>query len=184
VEFNADPTGVEVEAAVEVETAVLQDQEDNGLGQQVPTPEATVEPSSLRHTSRLTKKWKQSYIPSYKGTKYDLALTLVTKVLQGANNATSLAQISIKLMSKGVHRKSGMVGAIMAQLSMKVAIKKWVKDATCAITNEMKQLHWRNSYQPKHWHDLSKTQKDQILESHIFVEQKRWKNQGTQGYWW
>ena len=37
----------------------------------------------------------------------------------------------------------------------------------------MKQLHWRNSYQPKHWHDLSKTQKDQILESHIFVEQKR-----------
>ena len=51
VDFNAKPTGVEVEAAVEVETAVPQEQEDNGLGQQVPTPEATSEPSSLRHTS-------------------------------------------------------------------------------------------------------------------------------------
>ena len=28
-------------------------------------------------------------------------------------------------------------------------------------------------YQPRHWHSLSKKQKDQILESHIFVEQKR-----------
>ena len=46
-------------------------------------------------------------------------------------------------------------------------------DAKLPITNEMKQLHWRSSYQPKHWNELSKTQKDQILKSHIFVEQKR-----------
>ena len=61
----------------------------------------------------------------------------------------------------------------MVKLSMKAAIKKWGKDAELAITNKMKQLHWRNSYQPKHWHSLTKKQKDQILESHIFVEQKR-----------
>ena len=66
-----------------------------------------------------------------------------------------------------------MVDAIMAQLSMKAAIKKWGKYAELAITNKMKQRHWRNSYQPKHWHDLSKTQKDKIIQSHIFVEQKR-----------
>jgi hypothetical protein len=48
----------------------------------------------------------------------------VTKSLQGANNATSLAQMSIKLMSKGVHCKADTVGVIMAQLSMKAAIKK------------------------------------------------------------
>jgi len=66
-----------------------------------------------------------------------------------------------------------MVGAIMAQLSMKAAIKKWGNNAELAITNKMKQLHWRNLYQPKHWHELFKTQKDQILESHIFVEEKR-----------
>ena len=114
--FDAKPTGVEVEAAVEVETAVPQEQEDNGLSQQVPTPEANAESYSLRCSSHLTKKWKQSYIPSYKGTKYDLALTQVTKLLQGAKNATSLAQMSIKLMSKKVYCKADiMVGAIMAQ---------------------------------------------------------------------
>jgi hypothetical protein len=37
----------------------------------------------------------------------------------------------------------------------------------------MKQLHWRNSYNPMHWHKLTKAQKEHILESHIFVEEKR-----------
>ena len=95
-------------------------------------------------------------------TKYDVASTQVTKAMQGANNATSLAQMSIKLMSKGVHRKADTVGAVMVQLSVKAAIKKWGRDAELAITNEMKQLHWRDLYQPKHWHSLSKKQKDQI----------------------
>jgi hypothetical protein len=62
---------------------------------------------------------------------------------------------------------------IMARLSMKAAIKKWSLEAEYAITKEMKQLHWRDSYKPKHWHGLTKKQKEQILESYIFVEQKR-----------
>ncbi len=61
----------------------------------------------------------------------------------------------------------------MAQLSMKAAIKRWGKEAEHAITKEMKQLHWHDSYKSKHWHELTKKQKEQILESHIFVEQKR-----------
>ena len=61
----------------------------------------------------------------------------------------------------------------MAQLSMKAVIKKWGQEAEYAITKEMKQLHWRESYKPKHWHELTKKQKEQILETHIFVEQKR-----------
>jgi hypothetical protein len=61
----------------------------------------------------------------------------------------------------------------MAQLSMKAAIKKWGEKAQFAISKEMKQLHWRNSYMPKHYHTLTKKQKDQLLESHIFVEEKR-----------
>ena len=81
--------------------------------------------------------------------------------------------MSVKLMSKGAHRKADVVGMTMAQLSMKAAIKKWGQEAEHAITKEMKQLHWRDSYKPKHWHELTKKQKEQILESHIFVEQKR-----------
>jgi len=61
----------------------------------------------------------------------------------------------------------------MAQLSMKAAIKKWGEKAKFAISKEMKQLHWCNFYVPKHYHTLTKKQKDQLLESHIFVEEKR-----------
>jgi hypothetical protein len=41
------------------------------------------------------------------------------------------------------------------------------------LTKEMKQLQWRDLYKPKHWHGLTKKQKEQVLESHIFIEQKR-----------
>ena len=118
VDFDTKPTGVKVEADHdEIHEPVPQEQRDNGLGQQVPTtPEATGEPPPLRQSNRLTKKWKHSYVPSYKGSKYDLALTQVTKSLQGANNATSLAQMFIKLMSKGVHSKADTVGLVMAQV--------------------------------------------------------------------
>jgi len=84
-----------------------------------------------------------------------------------------MAQMSVKLMSKGAHRKAAVVGMIMAQLSIKAAIKKLGQEAEYTITKEMKQLHWCNSYKPKHWHELTKKQKEQTLESHIFVEQKR-----------
>ena len=76
-------------------------------------------------------------------------------------------------MSKGLHRCADVVGMIMAQLSFKAAIKKWGEVTEQAITVEMNQLHWRNSYKPMHWHELTKAQKERSLESHIFVEEKR-----------
>ncbi len=53
---------------------------------------------------------------------------------------------------------------IIAQLSMKASIKKWGAEAEYAITKEMKQLHCRDSYKPKHWHGLTKMQKEQMLD--------------------
>ncbi len=52
---------------------------------------------------------------------------------------------------------------VMAQLSLKAAIKKWGDEAKYAVTAEMKQLHWRNSYKPKHWHELSKGQTQKLV---------------------
>ena len=108
-----------------------------------------------------------------KGNKYAVALTQIVASFKGSKYAMSMAQMSVKLMSKGAHRKADVVGMIMAQLSMKAAIKKWGQEAEYGITKEMKQLHWRDSYKPKLWNELTKKQKEQILESHIFVEQKR-----------
>jgi hypothetical protein len=36
----------------------------------------------------------------------------------------------------------------------------------------MKQLHFRNTFKPKHWRELNKFQRQTVLESHIFLKQK------------
>jgi hypothetical protein len=83
-----------------------------------------------------------------KGNKYAVALTQITLSLCGSEDALCMAQRLVKLMGKGWHRCADVVGMIMTQLSMKAALKKWGKATEQAITIEMKQLHWRNSYKP------------------------------------
>ena len=63
VDFDTEPTGVEVEADHGgVHESVPQEQVEmhqgdkmDGLGHQVPTPEPTAETSNLRRSSRLTR---------------------------------------------------------------------------------------------------------------------------------
>jgi hypothetical protein len=85
-----------------------------------------------------------------------------------------MAQRSVRLMGKGLHRCADIVGMVMAQVSMKAALKKWYMATEQAITITMKQLHWRKWYNPMHWHELTKSQKEHILKSHIFVEEKQY----------
>ena len=99
--------------------------------------------------ARVRKKPKK-YVPIMKGNKYAVALTQIKTSLYGSQDALSMAQRSVKLMSNGFQRCADIVGMIMAQLSMKAGIKKWGEVTEQAITMEMKQLHWRNSYKPIH----------------------------------
>jgi hypothetical protein len=124
--------------------------------------------------ARLRKK-PEKYVPSIKGNKYAVALTQIVACLKESKDAMLMAQMSVKLMNKEVHCNLDIVSMVMAQLSLKAAIKKWGDKAKYAVTAEMKQLHWKNSYKPKYWRELSKRQKEKhaILESHIFVEEKR-----------
>ena len=65
------------------------------------------------------------------------------------------------------------VELVMTQLSLNHALKTWGKEAHQAVDAEMKQLHWCESFKPVRWEDLTKTQMQMILESHIFVTKKR-----------
>jgi hypothetical protein len=98
----------------------------------------------------------EKYIPSMKGNKYAVELTQIVASLKESKDVKCLAHMSVNLMNKGVHQNAGIVGMVMAQLSLKTTIKKWGNETKYAVTIEMKQLHWRNSYKPKHWHELSK----------------------------
>jgi hypothetical protein len=107
------------------------------------------------HNARLRKQ-PEKYVPSMKGNKYAFALTQIVASLGESEDAISMVQMSVKVMNEGVHQNADVVGIVMAQLSLKAAIKKWGDKAKYAITAEMKQLHWRNSYKSKYWCELTK----------------------------
>jgi hypothetical protein len=199
LDFADEPTGVDIEEAFKAYVSLERAEPEDGLGHQdprepehlitCPTEQPTVE-LTMKMTGTPTqnavspnkgmaarnarvRKQPEKYVPSMKGNIYAVAMTQIKMSLDGSQDALCMAQRSVKLMSKGLHRCADVVGMIMAQLYFKAAIKKWGEVAEQAITVEMKQLHWRNLYKPMHWHELTKAQKEQILESHIFVEEKR-----------
>jgi hypothetical protein len=61
---------------------------------------------------------------------------------------------------------------VMSQLSLKSGLKQWGNKVYAAVTSEMKQLHFRNTFKPKHWSKLSKSQCQMVLESHMFIKKK------------
>jgi hypothetical protein len=50
------------------------------------------------------------------------------------------------------------VAAIMMQISPKAGLKEWGEEACMAAQSEMKQLHFRNTFKPKHWRELIQVQ--------------------------
>ena len=60
----------------------------------------------------------------------------------------------------------------MTQLSLWNGLKKWGDKAYLVVTSEMKQLHFRIMFKPKHWSKLSKTQRQTVLELHMFLKEK------------
>ncbi len=61
---------------------------------------------------------------------------------------------------------------IMTQLSLKSGLKQWGNKGYVVVMSEMKQLHFSNMFKPKHWSELSKTQHQTVLESHMFLKEK------------
>jgi hypothetical protein len=52
-------------------------------------------------------------------------------------------------------------------------LKEWGEKAFMASQSEMKQLHLSNTFKTKHWKELSQVQRQTVLESHMFLKQKR-----------
>jgi hypothetical protein len=52
------------------------------------------------------RKQPEKYAPSMKGNKYVVALTQIVASLKGSKHAMSMAQMSVKMMLNGEHRKA------------------------------------------------------------------------------
>ena len=61
----------------------------------------------------------------------------------------------------------------MTHLSLKEGMKHWKGKGRAAYKSEMKQLHLRDKFNPNHYKDLNRYQKKIILESQMFLKEKR-----------
>ena len=61
----------------------------------------------------------------------------------------------------------------MTQVSMKEGMRQWGEPATEAVSTELEQIHYHNTLEPANHRSLSKEEYEKVLESHLFLKQKR-----------
>ena len=52
-------------------------------------------------------------------------------------------------------------------------MRRWGEPATEAVSTELEQLHYRDTFEPVNHRSLSKKEYEKVLESHLFLKQKR-----------
>ena len=98
---------------------------DNGLDQEAVTETAVENPNvGMAARNARNRKQPEKYVPSMQGNKYQVALAQMTTSLGASETSMAYAQMSFKLMNTGTHRRSDVVGMVMAHVSLKAAIKK------------------------------------------------------------
>ena len=145
---------------------------------QVPDTKVEVEPQSttahgqipgVRRSTRVRiQRSENDYVPSMSGgSRYAYAVMQLEKQGVLHPNAHMFFQNDMYQSEPDV------VAAIMTQLSLKAGLREWGKKAQKAVHSEMKQLHFRDTFRPMHWKDLTHAQRQSILESHMFLKEKR-----------
>jgi hypothetical protein len=131
-----------------------------------PSQAETTPPILLRRSTRPTTQ-PSSYIPSMTGSKYSYAVT------QLGNNGVLHPDAHMFLQKDFYQAEPDVATAVMTQLSLKNGLKAWRDKACEAAVAKMSILHFRNTFEPLHWRQLSDTQRKTVLESHMFLKEKR-----------
>ena len=127
---------------------------------------APAEITGVCRSNRVRTKTKEPYIPSMKGSKYEVALAQYKE-------HGMLHPDTHMFFNQMWEEKPNVVEAIMTQLLLKVGLREWKEEAWEAAYSEMKQLHLCDTFRPKRYEDLTITEKMSILELHLFLKKKR-----------
>ncbi len=101
---------------------------------------------------------KPQYFPAFSGKSYSFATTaLGTRMLDDVNYSY----------------KQSVAFSFMQQLSVKAALREWGDNVKVAGEKEVNQLHWRETFIPRQMSELTAKQQTKILQSHMFIGQKR-----------
>jgi len=151
-------------------------QEDSRGGSPRLQPPSTMDQESTPAVSgrpQRTRAPPSRLIPSFEGKSYEETGRAMVGIMKDLDGKT--VDESIELMRGELKRVCPEVlGIVMAQMSMKAATVKFGElRTTNACEAEVKQIHMRDTFVPKHWKDLTPDQKSQVLEAFMFVEEKK-----------
>ena len=142
---------------------------DDTVGKTVEGTPATGRPQRVR-------KPPESFIPSWTGKKYSYAMAVIMEKLHGKTADQAMQFMGHELRQADDHeiKWPEVTGMCMVQLSLKAADAKFgtVRTKKAALA-EVKQIHMRNTFVPRHWSELTAKQKKEVLEAFMFVEQKK-----------
>ena len=118
----------------------------------------------VRRSTRIKFQPKEPYVTIMTVSKYAAATAPLTIQDNGALHPDLHRQFFLV----DVQEQPGVVAVIMTQLSLKMGLKMWKDKGRSAAKAEMKQLHMRETFIPKHYKYLHVVQRKSILESHMF----------------
>ncbi len=145
-----------VDQAPETDIAPIPLLDNQDLYPQVEAPDAGATPLCRSH--RTVKK-PQRLVPTFASKTYQ-----------------STAAVTTHLVHPDAHLDSNYVLVahyIMAQFSMKAGLKRFKERGEEAVTKELSQLHFRDTFEPINPKDLNEEDILQVLGSHLFLKEKR-----------
>jgi hypothetical protein len=136
------------------------------MEQDEPTQVAQLMETTGLQRSTCFKVQPKLYEPTMTGSKHSYAITQL--MTHGVLHPDS----HMFIQEDFYQSDPNIVVHIMTQLSLKSGLKQWGNKAYAAVTSEMKQLHFCNTFKPQYWSELSKTQCQMVLEWHMFLKEK------------
>jgi hypothetical protein len=111
-----------------------------------------------RRSTQICTQLKPQYIPAFSGKTYSFATMLLGMKM---------------LVDVAYHYNQSVAFSFMQQLLVKSSFREWEDDARAAGEKEVNQLHWRETFVPRRMSELTAEQRTKILQSHMFIGQKR-----------
>ena len=130
----------------------------------IDTPEET---PGVRRSSRVKFQNKPDYIPSMPGKNYK------TINIQVECEETLHPDDHIFICQGLIEEVTDAASLIMKQLYLKAGMDRLKGKGQSSDKYEMEQLHFRDTFKPKHYIHLNEDQKKSILESHMFLKENR-----------
>ena len=100
------------------------------------------------------------------GNKYEAAMAQLEQEV-------TLHPDAHMLFKKTVEEQPTAVSTIMTQISLKAGLKRWGPRAKKALNLEMKNLHLQDTFESRHFRDLTSKEKSKVLDSHMLFKENR-----------